>query len=369
MSAFPAAELSTPDLLTVETIERVLADLWRDIGDARGESAMQVRMLNLLVFLPAPPPPPIRIAINAVAVQYPGRTVLVAPDDGPPRAEATIACRVAEGSQQACGEQIVLAGTVDGRPLYSLAISLLLPGLPVSMWWYGPIDFDGQIFARFAKVADQLVFDTRTWPEPLAGLMRLRREMAAHAPNVRFSDLLWLELMSWRRSIAAAFDLPAGPEMLTHLDRVALVCGSSDASLAAGLLLAGWLASRLDWELVEASIGVEPGEITLRRRGRRTGQAGEVHLTLRRDGVDEGVTAVEMRAADGSGCSFRSTANGVETRVERPGHAPLTRAAHLRGRSVAALLGEELAINAADRVYAGALALAARLAEHAGTKG
>ncbi len=369
MSAFPAAELSTPDLLTVETIERVLADLWRDIGDARGESAMQVRMLNLLVFLPAPPPPPIRIAINAVAVQYPGRTVLVAPDDGPPRAEATIACRVAEGSQQACGEQIVLAGTVDGRPLYSLAISLLLPGLPVSMWWYGPIDFDGQIFARFAKVADQFVFDTRTWPEPLSGLMRLRREMAAHAPNVRFSDLLWLELMSWRRSIAAAFDLPAGPEMLTHLDRVALVCGSSDASLAAALLLAGWLASRLDWELVEASIGVEPGEITLRRRGRRTGQAGEAILTFLRDGVDEGVTAVEMRAADGSGCSFRSTANGVETRVERPGHAPLRRAAHLRGRSVAALLGEELAINAADRVYAGALALAARLAEHAGSEG
>ena len=364
MSAFPAAALSTPDQVTVEAIERVLADLWRDIGDAKGENVMQVRMLNLLVFLPAPPPPRVRMAINAVAVQYPGRTVAVTPDDDPPRVEATIACRVAEGSQQACGEQIMLAGSVDGRPLYSLAISLLLPGLPVSVWWHGPIDFDGPIFRRFARVADQFVFDTRTWSEPVAGLARLRREMAVHGPNVRFSDLLWVELVGWRRSIAGAFDLPAGRDLLARIEQVVLVCGGSEASLVAALLLAGWLASRLDWEPVDASKGAAPGEITLRRRGRKTGQAEQVRLALRRDSREEGVSSLEMRASDGSACSFRSVDGGVETRVERPGHAPFTPAGHLRRSRLAALLGEELTITMTDRVYGGALVLAARLAEH-----
>src|SRR3712207_5968650 len=55
MSQLPTAELRAPEDLTVESIEGVLADLWRDVDEAHGDSATRVRMLNLLVCLPSLP--------------------------------------------------------------------------------------------------------------------------------------------------------------------------------------------------------------------------------------------------------------------------------------------------------------------------
>ena len=364
MSHLPTAELGVPEDLTVEAIERVLADLWHDIDEAHGESATSVRMLNLLVFLPSPPPPRIALAMNAVAIQHPGRTISVVPDEGSPRAEATIACQVSEGRQQACGEQIMLRGTVNGQPLYSLAIALLQPGLPVTVWWHGSIDFDSPVFRQLAKVADQIVFDTRMSRDLLATLLHLGREATMHTRHPRFTDLLWVELTAWRRLIAGAFDLPATRDMLPVLTRVELVYGQSEASLVAALLLAGWLATRLGWEPLEMRAHGGGIIVRLRRRAALGDQPEQVELTLRQNGSEEGIAIVEMRTEQGSACFLRRTGReDVEVRIEPAGQLPFVQASHLQQRSLVRLLGEELAFTTPDRVYNPALVLAARLAE------
>ena len=60
--------------LSPDAIERTLRELWREVEEQEAE-VTQVRMLNLLVYLQAPPPLAMRTAINAVAVQHPGRTI------------------------------------------------------------------------------------------------------------------------------------------------------------------------------------------------------------------------------------------------------------------------------------------------------
>src|SRR5436190_14660328 len=81
----------TLDDLDPEVIERNLRELWRDIENQHSE-ATQVRMLNLLVYLPAPAPPAVQAAIAAVAARNPGRTITMVYADSPPRADTSIAC-------------------------------------------------------------------------------------------------------------------------------------------------------------------------------------------------------------------------------------------------------------------------------------
>src|SRR5437763_477369 len=59
-------------------------------------------------------------------------------------------------------------------------------------------------------------------------------------------DLAWLRSTPWRERIAATFDPPVRRPDLERISGVAI--RHHPDSLAAGLLLVGWLASRLGWQ-------------------------------------------------------------------------------------------------------------------------
>lgn len=350
--------------LSVEAIERTLRDLWRDIDDAQTKLT-QVRTLNLIVYLAEPPSSQTRQMIQAVAIRHPGRTIILQPDDGPPRAEPTIACRTGDDGRQACGEQITLLGSAGGHALHSFAIGLLQPGLPVTVWWHGPADFDSQLFGRLVKVADRLILDSRTWDDPLAVLPKLLEASRRWNPNLRVSDLQWVELTSWRRLLAHAFDVPDACALLPTLSEVVIEAGGAALS-AAPLLLAGWLASRLDWEIdAAAAVRDETGYVfPLRRAG---SDDARVILAIRRRNTPESICAVEIRASGDPPAHFSFTIipdrHHTETRIELHGNAPLVQVINLRERDAAGLLGEELALMTADSVYVAALAAAVRLVQ------
>jgi hypothetical protein len=119
-------------------IEGVLAELWRQMAGEDGEaSVMQVRTLNLLIFVPQThATPAVRRAIESVSLRHPGRTIaLIATEgDATPRAHVTIACRVGGDGKQACGEQITITAGDGGAGLPSIAAALLIAGVPDFLW-------------------------------------------------------------------------------------------------------------------------------------------------------------------------------------------------------------------------------------------
>lgn len=355
----------SPVELSPEEIERSLGELWHEIEGAQS-GATQVRMLNLLVYLPEQPASDVGTAISNVAVQHPGRTITLIFDGDPPRAEATIACRVGDGSRQACGEQIILQGSVAGYPLHSLAISLLQPGLPVTVWWHGPVDFEGQLFGEFAKVADRIVLDSRTWPDPLPAITTQIRLVRVNGRLLRFSDLQWVALTPWRRLIAQVFDLPAARKALPSMREIVIDYGGLAQLGTGALLLAGWLMSRLGWEIDGAATRDETGYILPLRHASVSGQAGII-LALRRRETEDDISALQMRATgEHSGqLTFDITPDDlhIKTSIELTDVHPLIQTTRLRRREPTELLSEELALNTADPVYQAALAAGARLAE------
>jgi glucose-6-phosphate dehydrogenase assembly protein OpcA len=365
MSALPPSSIPNRTTgLTPEAIERTLNELWHEITDV-DERATQVRMLNLLVYLPTSPPPEVRNAISTVAVQHPGRTIMLLQDEGQPRVEATIACRIGaatNGGKQACGEQIVLQGLVGGHPLHSLAVSLLQAGLPVTVWWHGPVDFDNHVFQQFAKAADRIILDSRTWTDALLQLDRLAGMISIGSPHLHFTDLQWVSLMPWRRLIAHVFDIPAAREALPDFNEVVIEYGDPHRANVGALLLAGWLMSRLGWTIGSGQVVHDASGWVIPLRQEQGGR--ELVLTIRHRDAGEGIGAVQMRSNTAGRIALEVTPDdaNVKTEVILGRGAPLVQYSRLQRGGPAELLIEELGFATNDIVYNTALAAAARLA-------
>jgi glucose-6-phosphate dehydrogenase assembly protein OpcA len=251
----------------------------------------------------------------------------------------------------------------------SVVIPLLVPDLPVFLWWTGTPPSDARHLDDLVRLAHRLIVDSadfaradRTLPE-VAGLSRL---------NVGITDLNWARLTHWRELVAQFFDVPVWRPFLDGITGIragfAVDMDGRDIHPLQALLLLGWLASRLGWRPVEALAPSEAGGL-LFRMARADGAPVMVRMRPRFErGLDPGdVSGVRVQAAIG-----RDTAEFVIKRAPDERHATATamvngvmrseRVVPLPALGIRELLGEELAISGNDQVYEAALAALMALA-------
>ena len=142
---------------------------------------------------------------------------------------------------------------------------LLVPDLATMVW--APHGHHDAVEA-LRRLANIVLVDTQDEPEVARGV-RARGRPARSAYVV---DLAWLRTTPWRERIAATFDPPAMRRALGAIDKV-VVRHRAD-STAAGVLLCGWLASRLGWR--PEVLAHRGDQLTGHARARR----GEVALEL-----------------------------------------------------------------------------------------
>jgi glucose-6-phosphate dehydrogenase assembly protein OpcA len=129
-----------------------------------------------------------------------------------------------------------LEGPDDTDALANMVASLLLPDLPVFLFWLAPPTFDRPVFRKLCGLASRVVTDSTRYPETLDRLPAL-----GAGDDQVVTDLAWTKITGWREVVAALFDPPAHAAMLASLKKVAIqhVAGSD----AQARLLAGWLGS------------------------------------------------------------------------------------------------------------------------------
>jgi glucose-6-phosphate dehydrogenase assembly protein OpcA len=359
MSDEPSALLDQETQLQPEAIERTLRGLWQDMVDQNND-VTQVRMLNLLAYFPGKPGKELQQTINTIAVQHPGRAITLAPDHKAPRVETTIACRAGGDKLRACGEQIVLRGSVNGEPVHSLAIALLLGGLPVTVWWHGAVDFEEHIYDQLTAAADHVILDSRTWPDPAAQLQALSRLLRENEHHAWVSDLRWVALTSWRRIIAHSFDVTAARGVLQDIGEITIEYGEHEGALLDAILLAAWWMSRT--ERVLARVEHNTSEIVVRARKASGRQRRDLRVGLRAVGGMERISRIEALSTGEQRARvlFETIAKGrgVRTEVEVEDHPPFEQTSSLASDDLTALLGSELATVIPDPTYEGALHLA-----------
>lgn len=307
--------------------------------------------------------------LGPLARRHPGRMFLIVAgslDAGHPRGEwrARIRPLIAEGDlgHAGYGELIELQAAGIALLSASNAVTPLLVGhAPVFLWWRGEDPVDNPRFNDLARIADRVMFDSQSLAfEPARFLRLARRERSLHEGG-GVCDLTWQRLARWRRLIAQGFEAPEGARQLRRLQRVRFAaCGNQPALNGGALLLAGWLASRLNWKVDRA--GGE-NQITMRTPAGETlslefvaetaGEAGQLLCSVALEAAGFSV-AVRRRGASirvevGGGTLGRSTAtfptptcfDALAQELDVPGPDPLFRQAWSAAAEILAGLGVE----------------------------
>jgi glucose-6-phosphate dehydrogenase assembly protein OpcA len=367
----------------VARLERDLAAMWREsaagAGAGGGAAAAEadvtrVCVANLIVYAPRHEGREgIDQMLDEVTEQTPTRAVVLLADTAAAEtaldAYVSTRCQAApRGGKQVCGEQVTIEAA--GRALEHLATAaepLLVPDIPTFLWWKDIPHYEDKLFARIVELCDRVVIDSAAFDRPREDLLRVAR-LVAENPRIALSDLSWGRLTTLRNLLAGFWDVADYREHLDRLDAVEIEFAPPRAApgqtSAQALLVAGWLASRLGWELASAGGAGEGGAAAFRLRS--SGREFDLRLAVA-DGVEEsaGITVRRVTLRREGAAEFQARVSRDWTKLEttaRVGQAhEVGRILPYEARTEGQRLSRELALLSRDRVYEEAASFAARL--------
>jgi glucose-6-phosphate dehydrogenase assembly protein OpcA len=258
-----SGEDTTPD-----AIDAALRGLLRD-RHAADRAVAPARVLNLIVVVDHARRDEVSDRLRNVGRYHASRTILCAVEEGRTslNAVATMAYEEGEGGGvHPVRERVDLElGPSHLRRLDSIIDPILVEGLSTMLW--SPDGHDEAVQALLSMI-DVILLDS---DDPDSGGLARAAELRRSAYVV---DLAWLRTTPWRERLAASFDLP---QRRSGLARMTDACvRHRPSSPASAVLLAGWLAARLDWQV--APLG---GNGDVRRGKVRAAEGGgEIEIAL-----------------------------------------------------------------------------------------
>lgn len=375
----------------VATIERELADLWTHLSDAPEGTVASVRVctLNLVACAPCPNAAnSIGSVVRDVTTAHPNRTFLLInePDARESKLEAWVQanCQMSTpGTPQVCGEQISIHSYGSAvSQVAGLILSLLLPDLPVVLWWPGRAPFDSPLFNRLYHMIDRMIVDSATFTNPDRDLVDIATQLypfpIPSPSGYVISDLNWLRLTPWRELITQFFDTRPLTDYLYRLDTIIIEYESAPdqkPNRIQAMLLVGWLATCLGWTPIEQeSVHTDGAGVRLRLRRVTTSPLSDavrvVNVEIRPVPVTHAlhaIASVQLLVTDDPPARFVAERTGepwvIRTAVEIDHQAHVMRKVHMEQPSDAMLLAEDLHLIGRDRILIQTLHIAGLLTQ------
>jgi glucose-6-phosphate dehydrogenase assembly protein OpcA len=241
----PVVSLQTNKDVSLSQVEQELAKIWQSYGE---NAAARASTFNLIVYEPVDADNAKRMAsIDAIASQSPCRVISLVPLSGEDEglsAQVAAYCPLQKSkSSLICGEYITLQGNKDAfNRAVNLVADLLIPDLPVFLWWKPSPAPNTRLFEYLVNLSDRVIFDSANFADPEADLLKLWNLIKA---GVQVADLNWQRLLPWQELTAQAFDPPDRRSAVWDVDGVTIDYERGNSVQA--LLFLGWLASRLHW--------------------------------------------------------------------------------------------------------------------------
>lgn len=229
-------------------IDNELGRLWESSDDTKTRASL----INLVVYSEDPDALDSNTElISTIASQHAFRAILILanPDARTSAAHAWISahCHLAgKGGRQICSEQITFQ--LDGESAASLpniVFSHLDSDLPLCFW--SQAEFREPLDEGLWSWVDRLIFDSAKWKRPAEQFELCRKIQSLADGGTVLCDLNWTRLHRWRFALASIFDHSAALACLPGISTVRILCARGEQT--AGILLLGWLSSRLGWRL------------------------------------------------------------------------------------------------------------------------
>lgn len=342
--AVDSADIEADIHVDVSSIERQLAELWRAEKQDQDSVVTRAALWNVVAHTwTAEEHARATEVLARASASVPQRTIVVQAD---PRGDANIAswisanCHLVGGGKQVCSEEVsIVASGARIHHVPPLVKSLLLPDMPVAVWWVGDLPQDHQDYAEeLLEPADRLIVDSAHFnsPHDLDLVSRIAEESTT-AP----ADLNWARLEEWRAATASVFDPPSMRERLKTIRGIRVLSGggASFGARSEALLYVSWFM---------AQSGVDAGFEFVDAGGRDEGL---------------GMTSAELDFHDGSAVKIRrDPERGVVVAEGDSREAPVGCITRALASQTEDLIVRLLKRPEADRVYLKALKIARRLA-------
>ncbi|HET9495807.1 MAG TPA: glucose-6-phosphate dehydrogenase assembly protein OpcA [Chloroflexia bacterium] len=389
-------DTGAPVPVAMEYVESQLMELWRDVAEAAqasggAQSVTTAQVLNLIVHAESyQQASSIVPTIDRITALHPSRVIVAITDPAegemPVQAWVSIHCQVPpSGGRQVCAEQVsVAAGGEQARQLPAAIIPLLVPSLPVFLWWPHGDPFDEYIFRNLALSINRLIVDSSTFENPEGTLAKMANQARSQWPKIMISDMNWGRITTWREMIAGFFDVPAQRPYLDEIGHVniqyAITPGPREGrhgpvNRTQALLMAGWLASRLGWEFGEniyQLIHTEASPVPqahLNMRARKHPVTVDIEPVMAKAPVSGDLLCVTLEAPgeapDKPNARFAVTLNDARDAcvmaVSLIDSEPVQRTSHLQPIDTGDLLNQDLEMYSHDTVYEEALAVVGRI--------
>jgi glucose-6-phosphate dehydrogenase assembly protein OpcA len=292
-------ERSTTPTRIEEALRGLLVQRRHGNGDETVGTAVPARVLNLVAVVDRQWRGEIENRLERVGRYHASRTVLCAVERGRRTIDARATVIVDEHGQAGefatTHEHVVVdIGVEHVAHLDTIVDPLVVTDLPTMLW--APHGHSHAIDAML-PLAQAVLLDSVDEPD-LEDAVGRARELGR---RVYVVDLAWLRSAPWRERIAAFFDPSRYRLQLPTISSVEI--RHHPDSAAAGLLLLGWLSSRLGWS---------PGAMAARRdvlEGRARTRKGEVRMTLK-PAPDQSVRGLEGLTIETAGGMLLSLDRG-----------------------------------------------------------
>ena len=273
---------------------------------ADSEAFVPARVLNLVVIVDRDWRGEIQNRLDKVGRYHASRTILVSVEEGRTTIDASAAMTAEEelerGELAVAQEHVVL----DVGPKHMKALDTIVDPLVVSdlatLLWSPHGHHDG--VDAMQQLAQVILIDSVQADDPPHAVRR-SSELAERHYVV---DLAWLRSTPWRERVASTFDPGQWRRDLSSISSVT-VRHKPDSAMA-GLLLLGWLSSRLGWE---------PGPMTEHdggAQGKAKAHKHEIKLALEPDDTmtAPGLAGITVRSATGMSISLDRGPGGLTAR-------------------------------------------------------
>lgn len=167
------------------------------------------------------------------------------------RASISAHCSMSgQGEKQVCCEIIYIHAsgkTVEG--LKSVVVPLVIPELPVYLWWRVNRFSPPEYMADILRISDRVLVDSSTFLDPARDLAELGQQVRRSwgGRRLAFSDLNWARITPWRELLANCFDFPQSKDCLRGITQVT-IRWAADSEASTAFMLAAWLVGRLGWQ-------------------------------------------------------------------------------------------------------------------------
>jgi glucose-6-phosphate dehydrogenase assembly protein OpcA len=274
--------------ITPEKILKELAELWVNSGKEEqaggGSGVLRACSMTLLVLAEArDDTQDLGETIAALMPEHPARAILVRLSGAGDRSlteRVYSQCWMPFGQRrQICCEQVeITVSDAALADLQSVVLPLSVADLPLIVWCRSTRVFTMPEFGAIARLAQKVILDSASTPDPAAILERMR---GAVSNGILLGDLSWTILTRWREMLSQLFENQRNAALLANVASVDVEWGGS--RYAPALYLGAWVRDSLAAAGVNAQLQVSHTENEDFLRVRLTGDGIDVQLVREDD--------------------------------------------------------------------------------------